>query len=54
MCLVPVGQLVVRKTTENGFEEFSDTFVVALRQWHPTATINKSVEGSWTSFVDTW
>ncbi|KFZ04511.1 hypothetical protein V502_10096, partial [Pseudogymnoascus sp. VKM F-4520 (FW-2644)] len=27
--------------------------LVVLGQWHPTATINKSVEGSWTSFVDT-
>ncbi|KFY20586.1 hypothetical protein V491_03602 [Pseudogymnoascus sp. VKM F-3775] len=45
---------IVRKTKENGFEEFPDTFLVALWQWHPTATINKSVEGSWTLFVDTW
>ncbi|KFY11344.1 hypothetical protein V491_07242, partial [Pseudogymnoascus sp. VKM F-3775] len=45
---------IVSKTKENGFEEFSDTFLVALGQWHPTATINNSVEGAWTSLVDTW
>ena len=36
---------IVRKTKENGVEEFSDTFLVALGQWHPNATINESLEG---------
>ena len=37
-----------------GFKRSLIPFSFALGQWHPTATINKSVEGSWTSFVDTW
>jgi hypothetical protein len=45
---------IVSKTREKEFEEFSGTFLVALGQWHPTAIINKSVEGAWKTLVDSW
>jgi hypothetical protein len=45
---------IVSKTREKEFEEFSGTFLVALGQWHPTATINKSVEGAWKTFIDSY
>ena len=45
---------IVSKTREKEFEEFSGTFLVALGQWHPTATINKSVEGAWKTLIDSY
>lgn len=37
---------IMSKTKEDGFEEFSDAFLVALGQWHPTATIGNSIESA--------
>jgi hypothetical protein len=45
---------IVSKTREKQFEEFSGAFLVALGQWHPTATINKSVEGAWKTLIDSY
>jgi hypothetical protein len=45
---------IVGKTQQDGFEEFRGAFLVALGQWHPTATLNKSMEGAWKSLTDRW
>jgi hypothetical protein len=45
---------IVSKTQQKGFEEFRDAFLVALGQWHPTATIDKSMEGAWKSLGREW
>lgn len=45
---------IVSKTQQKGFEEFRGAFLVALGQWHPTATLDKSMEGAWKSLVSRW
>ena len=45
---------IVSKTQQDGFEQFRGAFLVALGQWHPTATLNESVEGAWKSLTNQW
>jgi hypothetical protein len=44
----------VSKTQQDGFEEFRSAFLVALSQWHPTFTLNKSIEGAWKTLAKGW
>jgi hypothetical protein len=45
---------IVRKAKQDDFKEFSGAFLVAIGQWHPTATFNESVEGAWKTLADRW
>jgi hypothetical protein len=45
---------IVSKTQQDGFEEFRGAFLVALGQWHPTSTLNKSIEGAWKTLARRW
>lgn len=45
---------IVSKTQQKGFEEFRGAFLVAFGQWHPTVTLDKSMEGAWKSLVREW
>jgi hypothetical protein len=45
---------IVREAKREDFKEFSGAFLVAIGQWHPTATFNESVEGAWKTLADRW
>jgi hypothetical protein len=45
---------IVSKTQQDGFEEFRGAFLVVLGKWHPTFTLNKSIEGAWKSLTNMW
>ena len=45
---------IVSKTQQKGFEEFRGAFLVALGQWSPTFTLDKSLEGAWESLLRRW
>jgi hypothetical protein len=52
--LQDIWEDIVRKTQQDGFEEFRGAFLVAFGQWHPTVTWNKSMEGAWKSLTGKW